>query len=176
MAFRNWLTAAGKGILLFPILAVAAYVWTQAVLASGRAMILPVDPAPLVAVTKQGERSFSVEIADEPSERGAGLMFREHMADNHGMLFVFQETGPVSFWMKNTIMPLDLIFIGQDGRIRAIRRGEPYSEAAISADEPVRFVLELKAGIAARNGITEGDMVKHPAISRASTPGADQSD
>src|SRR5690606_42109304 len=101
-------------------------------------------------------------------------MFREHMADNHGMLFVFQETCPVSIWMKNTIMPLDLIFIGQDGRIRAIRRGEPYSEAAVSADEPVRFVLELKAGIAARNGITEGDIVQHRAIRRATTAAADQ--
>jgi uncharacterized membrane protein (UPF0127 family) len=137
---------------------------------AGRAMVLPVDPTPLVAVTAQGERRFSIEIADEPSERQAGLMFREHMADDHGMLFVFEATQPVGFWMKNTILPLDLIFIGQDGRIKAIRQGEPESEAVISPDEPVRFVLEVKAGVAAKEGLADGDLVKHPAIGAAPVP------
>jgi uncharacterized membrane protein (UPF0127 family) len=133
-------------------------------------MVLPVDPTPLVAMTGQGERRFSIEIADEPSERQAGLMFRKTMADDHGMLFVFEATQPVGFWMKNTILPLDLIFIGQDGRIKAIQRGEPFSEAVISPGEPVRFVLELKAGTAAKDGIADGDLVKHPAIAQAPVP------
>lgn len=140
--------------------------------AEGEPMILPVDPAPLVAVTGQGERRFAVEIADEPSERQAGLMFRKTMADDHGMLFVFEATQPVGFWMRNTVMPLDLIFIGQDGRIKAVRQGEPFSDAVISPDEPVRFVLELKAGTAAREGIVDGDLVRHPAISAAPVPSA----
>jgi uncharacterized membrane protein (UPF0127 family) len=143
--------------------------WTNA--AQGEPMILPVDPVPLVAVTGSGERTFKVEIADKPAERAAGLMFREHMAADHGMLFVFEATQPVGFWMKNTILPLDLIFISQDGRIRAIRRGEPFSEATISPDEPVRFVLELNAGTAAREGIAEGDLVRHPRIAAAPVPG-----
>jgi uncharacterized membrane protein (UPF0127 family) len=144
--------------------------------AEGEPMILPVDPAPLVAVTGRGERHFFIEIADEPSERQAGLMFRKTMADDHGMLFVFEATQPVGFWMRNTVMPLDLVFIGQDGRVKAIRQGEPFSEAVISPDEPVRFVLELKAGTAAKEGIADGDLVRHPAIATAPAPRAPPAD
>lgn len=170
MVSGNWLSAVAKGAAVLVALVVAACLYAGPVSADGRAMVLPVDPAPLVAVTKDGERRFAVEIADEPSERGAGLMFRETMADDHGMLFVFQATRPVGFWMKNTIMPLDLVFIGEDGRVKAIRQGEPYSEAVIAPDVPVRFVLELKAGIAAKAGIAIGDPVRHPAIAAARQP------
>lgn len=136
-----------------------------------QSMRLPVDPTPLVAETAGGERSFSIEIADDNSERAAGLMFRETMDDDHGMLFVFPETREVAFWMKNTPMPLDLIFIGQDGKIRGILPGEPFSEAPISPGEPVRFVLELKRGTAEQTGIKDGDMLSHPAIKAASGSG-----
>ena len=132
--------------------------------AGGQPMVLPADPAPLVVETKAGDRAFTVEIADDPAERQAGLMFRETMDDDHGMLFVFEATQPVGFWMKNTPMPLDLVFIGPDGRIAAILPGEPFSEAVISPADPVRFVLELKAGTAGRNGIADGDLVRHPKI------------
>ena len=135
-----------------------------------QAMRLPVDPMSLVAETAAGERSFTIEIADDQSERSNGLMFRESMDDDHGMLFVFPETRPVGFWMKNTPMPLDLIFIGEDGIIRDILPGEPFSEAQISPGEPVRFVLELKRGTAAKTGIKDGDLVRHPVINAA--PGA----
>jgi uncharacterized membrane protein (UPF0127 family) len=167
MVPRNWLTAAFGAALMALAAALAV---SPPVSADSRAMVLPVDPAPLVALTGRGERRFTIEIADEPAERQAGLMFREHMADDHGMLFVFESIQPVGFWMKNTILPLDLIFIGQDGRIKAIRQGEPESEAVISPDEPVRFVLEVKAGIAAREGIADGDLVRHPAIGTAPVP------
>ena len=127
-------------------------------------MILPADPAPLVAVTGKGERRFSVEIANEPSERQAGLMFRKTMADDHGMLFVFEATQPVGFWMRNTIMPLDLIFIGQDGRIKAVKQGEPFSDAVISPDEPVRFVLEIPGGRAKEIGLAVGDKLENDRV------------
>lgn len=127
-------------------------------------MLLPADPAPLTVQTDAGEKSFSIEIADNALERAAGLMFREQMKDMHGMLFVFEETRPVSFWMKNTPMPLDLVFIGEDGVVRDILPGEPFSEAAISPGEPVRFVLEIKAGMAEKAGIAVGDRIRHPAI------------
>ena len=136
-----------------------------------QAMRLPVDPAPLVAETAGGERSFTIEIADDDSERSAGLMFRESMDDDHGMLFVFPETKEAGFWMKNTPMPLDLIFIGEDGRVRAILPGEPFSEAVISPVEPVRFVLELKQGTADKAGIRDGDLLRHPAIDATSDAG-----
>jgi uncharacterized membrane protein (UPF0127 family) len=136
--------------------------------ADGKVMILPVDPAPLVIETGSVKRTFSIEIADTSAEREAGLMFREEMADDHGMLFVFDESREVNFWMKNTPMPLDLVFVGQDGRIKAIKRGEPESEAIISPGQPVNFVLELKAGMAAKDGLKDGDLVRHPAIAKAS--------
>lgn len=139
--------------------------------ADDRAMMLPADPVPLVAETAAGERSFTIEIADEPQERSAGLMFRETMDDDHGMLFVFAQTQPVGFWMKNTPLPLDLIFIGEDGRVKEIHRGEPFSEALIASEEPVRFVLELKHGTAKRTGVKEGDLIRHPVIGQVSGNG-----
>lgn len=161
MIYRKWLAA---GVLLTTLVATLMLFQTQHGLADGRAMLLPVDPAPLVVVTGTGERSFTIEIADDAAERSAGLMFRQDMPDDRGMLFVFQETRDVAFWMKNTPMALDLLFVGQDGRIRAIMQGEPQSEAIIDPGEPVRFVLELKAGTAAREGIAAGDLLRHPAI------------
>lgn len=139
--------------------------------ADDQAMMLPVDSTPLVAETATGERSFSIEIADDPGKRSAGLMFRETMDDDHGMLFVFEQTQPVGFWMKNTPLPLDLIFIGQDGRVKEIHRGEPFSEAPIASQEPIRFVLELNYGTAQRTGVKEGDLIRHPIISQASESG-----
>jgi uncharacterized membrane protein (UPF0127 family) len=149
-------------------LVVASLVVGRTQAAEGQAMMLPVDPAPLVAVTGNGDRPFQIEIADDDGEREAGLMFRQTMPDDRGMLFVFPQTESVGFWMKNTPMPLDLLFIGQDGRIKAIRQGEPQSEAVIAPNEPVRFVLELKAGTATRENIKEGDLVRHPAVNAVS--------
>jgi uncharacterized membrane protein (UPF0127 family) len=133
-----------------------------------QSMRLPVDPAPLVAETAGGERSFTIEVADDQSERSAGLMFRETMEDDHGMLFVFPETRPVGFWMKNTPMPLDLVFIGEDGKVLDVLPGEPFSEALISPGPAVRirYVLELKRGIAEKNGIADGGAIRHPAIAQ----------
>jgi uncharacterized membrane protein (UPF0127 family) len=162
------------------LLAIAAIVVIAAALgfylgmpqsSADQAMRLPVDAAPLVVETAAGERSFTIEIADDESERSNGLMYRESMDDDHGMLFVFPETRPVGFWMKNTPMPLDLIFIGPDGKVRGILPGEPFSEALISPGEPVRFVLELKRGTAEKTGIKDGDTLRQPALD--SVPDAD---
>ena len=137
----------------------------------GEPMILPVDPAPLTIETAGGERRFSIEIADDDRERSAGLMFRTEMRDDHGMLFVFEQTRRLAFWMKNTPMPLDLVFIGADGRIVAILKGEPFSIAPIAPEAPARFVLELKAGTAEKTGIADGDRVRHPRIDRVAGAG-----
>ena len=138
----------------------SAFVVTQ----EAEPMILPVDPAPLRVETDEGEPRFSIEIADDNVERSAGLMFRTAMDDDHGMLFVFERTRHLSFWMKNTPMPLDLVFIGEDGRIVDILPGEPFSLAPIAPEAPARFVLELKAGTAEKTGIANGDRVRHPRI------------
>jgi uncharacterized protein len=133
--------------------------------ADSQPMVLPTDAEPLIVDTAAGERKFSVEVADDAGERSRGLMFRETMDEDHGMLFVFEEQRPVGFWMKNTPMPLDLVFISEDGTVKAVLKGEPYSEAVISPGVPVHFVLELKAGIAAKSGIDDGSKVRHRAIS-----------
>jgi uncharacterized membrane protein (UPF0127 family) len=170
MVRRYWLAA---GAILIAAAIVVVYIGLQSPSsADSRAMTLPVDPDPLTVETGQGERSFTVEIADDPGERERGLMFREDMDDTHGMLFVFEEQRDVGFWMKNTPMPLDLVFIAQDGTIKAIKPGVSMSEAVISPGVPVRFVLELKAGIAAKNGIADGDKARHRAINQA--PGGAQ--
>ncbi|RWI50546.1 MAG: DUF192 domain-containing protein [Mesorhizobium sp.] len=126
--------------------------------------VLPTDPALLTVLTAKGEASFSVEIADDNAKRNTGLMFREAMPQDHGMLFVYRAQMPLRFWMKNTPMALDLIFIDQDGQVVSIQHGQPESEAVISSGEPARYVLELTAGTAARNHICPGDLVLHPAI------------
>ncbi|MBW8909459.1 DUF192 domain-containing protein [Mesorhizobium sp. RCC_202] len=159
MAHRNWLTAGA----LCAAMVFAVY-FNALKPSMADAMLLPIDRTPLVVATGSGDRSFSIEIADTAAEREAGLMFRQTMADDHGMLFVFENAEEVDFWMKNTPMALDLVFVGQDGRIKAIKRGEPESEAIISPGQPVRFVLELKAGTAAKDGIKEGDVLRHPSI------------
>lgn len=138
--------------------------FAPAAFADARAMILPVDKTPLIAKTATGDRSFTIEIADEPMEQQRGLMFRETMADDHGMLFDMGVTRPTGFWMENTPMPLDLLFIGDDGLVKAILKGQPFSRATISPNVPVRFVLELKQGTAAANGIKPGDRLRHPVI------------
>lgn len=156
---------SGLARLLFAPFVAAFLLQGQVLSAAGeQPMILPVDPAPLIADTDGGARSFAVEIADDEVERERGLMFRKTMDDAHGMLFVFQQTRPVAFWMKNTVLPLDLVFIDAAGKVDAVRHGTPYSEAGIGPEKPVRFVLELKAGVAEKTGIVAGDRVHHPVI------------
>src|SRR5688572_6234044 len=112
--------------------------------------------------TANGPVRFIVEIADDEQERNRGLMFRESLADDRGMLFHFQEPERASFWMRNTIISLDIIFIGVDGRILNIaERTTPYSEAGIPAAGMTRGVLEIRGGRAAELGIRAGDRVHH---------------
>lgn len=125
---------------------------------------LPIDPAPLEVETARGPVAFSIEIADDPSERERGLMFRQQLEPDRGMLFVFERTARQSFWMRNTPLPLDLIFISENGRIVAIHPGEPFSERPVSPVYPARFVLELNRGTAAARGMKLGDRVRHPAM------------
>ncbi|WP_336056428.1 DUF192 domain-containing protein [Nitratireductor sp. CH_MIT9313-5] len=127
-------------------------------------MLLPVDATPLSILSSNGRHSFQIEVADEPLERQRGLMHREKMSDDRGMLFVFDNDGRRSFWMQNTPLPLDLLFISSSGRIEAIEQGEPFSTASIAPDVTARFVLELNAGTAQKLGIEVGDQVEHPIL------------
>ncbi|MEZ5994518.1 MAG: DUF192 domain-containing protein [Hyphomonadaceae bacterium] len=116
----------------------------------------------LTIETHSGPVRFNVEIADDDAERQRGLMFRRSLADDHGMLFDFPQPEFASFWMRNTVISLDIIFIGVDGRILNIAdHTTPYSEAPIPAAGLTRGVLEIRAGRAAELGIRPGDRVRH---------------
>ncbi len=112
--------------------------------------------------TARGPVHFTVEIADDDAERARGLMFRQSLADDRGMLFHFQELERASFWMRNTVISLDIIFIGPDGRILNIaERATPYSEEPIPSAGMTRGVLEIRGGRARELGIQTGDRVHH---------------
>ncbi|MCK5297201.1 MAG: DUF192 domain-containing protein [Alphaproteobacteria bacterium] len=110
-----------------------------------------------------GEKvKFNIELAETPQEKRTGLMFRTEMAENAGMLFDFGKTAPVSMWMKNTFISLDMIFISKDGKILGIaERTTPKSEKNIFSQVPVRAVLEINGGTADKLGIKTGNTVIH---------------
>jgi uncharacterized protein len=126
---------------------------------------MPIAAQPLERleiVTRDGVRSFEVELAVTPDQRSKGLMFRTELPEGRGMLFDFEEETPVSMWMRNTFIPLDMIFIRADGRIARIAENTtPKSEAIISSGPPVKGVLEVIAGTAKKYGIAPGDRVAH---------------
>jgi uncharacterized protein len=105
---------------------------------------------------------FEVEVADAPDERAAGLMYRTSLADNAGMLFLYPRSQPVEFWMKNTPLSLDIVFVREDGTIARIAENTvPMSEELIPSGEPVRAVLEVKAGTMRQLGIGPGDRLRN---------------
>jgi uncharacterized membrane protein (UPF0127 family) len=111
---------------------------------------------------------FQVEIADDPLEQTRGLMYRHDMPKDHGMLFDFGADRPASFWMRNTYIPLDMLFIREDGTIESIaERTTPLSERSIKSRGPVRYVLEINGGLSDELGIKPGDTVSGPAIDDA---------
>ncbi len=118
----------------------------------------------LEVVTAKGQtHRFKVEIADDDAERARGLMFRESLPRDQGMLFLFPEAGERSFWMRNTYIPLDIIYIAPDGRIVSIARNTtPFSEASVPSYGAANGVLEINGGQAAELGIEPGDTVRHP--------------
>ncbi len=146
------------------LLAVGGLVVTAS-LAPVAAATRAVDATKLEIVTAKGRSAFEVEIVDTDESRAEGLMFRKEMADDHGMLFDFRREQPVWFWMKNTYLPLDMIFARADGSIVSIAKDAvPLSEETIPSGGSVRFVLELNAGTAARLGLAAGDRLVHPRI------------
>jgi uncharacterized membrane protein (UPF0127 family) len=117
--------------------------------------------------TKAGPHSFSVEVAADDESREKGLMYRKTMAPDAGMLFDFHTPQLVSFWMENTILPLDMLFVRADGTIARIKaNATPYSRENIPSGEPVQLVIELNAGRAAALGITEGAKVHAPELGK----------
>ncbi|MBB4050740.1 hypothetical protein GGR20_000358 [Devosia subaequoris] len=148
-----------------PLRAVAA-------LASAVLISLPLaacsDETRLVVQSESGDHAFTVEVVDTPETRAQGLMYRQELADDAGMLFDFQEERPVSFWMRNTFIPLDMLFIEADGTILNIHvNARPHDTTSIPSEGPVQFVLEIPGGRSDELGIAAGDTVEHPRITAA---------
>lgn len=117
----------------------------------------------IVAVTSTGRHVFTIEWARTPPEREKGLMGRESMAADHGMLFDFGAEQSVDFWMKNTPLSLDMVFIDGDGKVRRIEaRTKPFSLDIIPGGAPVRYVLEVVGGESERIGLAPGDTIEIP--------------
>ena len=140
------------------------------VLAAALAMFLSLGKAgdaenTAILKTATGSYTFNIEIADDDAERAKGLMNRDYLAPDAGMLFDFFEERPVSFWMKNTYIPLDMIFISADGTVKTIRANAfPLDLTSIPSGVPVRFVLEIPGGRAKEIGLQTGDKLSHPRI------------
>lgn len=125
-------------------------------------------PGPRVVVsTRSGaELAFKVEVADTPAKRVLGLQYRNELGDDRGMLFLFPSPAAQSFWMKNTPISLDIIFIGSDLRIAGIvHQAAPFSTASLSVAAPSQFVLEVRGGLSRRAGIETGNAVRFEGIS-----------
>lgn len=119
---------------------------------------------PLEIVTSSGPHQFKVELADTPAERSKGLMFRRSMPQNQGMLFDFHEEVPIMMWMKNTYIPLDMVFVSRDGTVTGVAaNATPMSEQTISGGMAYG-VIELNGGVAEKIGLKAGDTVHHPAF------------
>lgn len=147
--FLSWRKIGGAALALVCLLGAAVAAETET----------------LTVVSGDKSHIFEVELAVSVSERAKGLMFRRRMAEDGGMLFDFGQEQPVSMWMRNTYIPLDMIFAFADGTIHRIAtQTEPHSEATITSGDPVRFVLEIKGGMGRRLGISPGDRLVHRVI------------
>jgi uncharacterized protein len=123
----------------------------------------------LTIISASGPHRFKVELAETPAQMTQGLMFRKSLAPDAGMLFDYKSPTPATMWMRNTLIPLDMLFVDEQGRIVNIHeRAVPQSDDVIAAAEPVRAVIELNGGTAARLGIEPGDRVVHPIFGNAS--------
>ena len=123
------------------------------------------DEGKLVLHSSTGDYSFNVEVVDTNESRAQGLMYRTELADDAGMLFDFKQERPVSFWMRNTFIPLDMIFVGADGVVRNIHvNAIPHDVTGIPSEGPVQFVLEIPGGRSVEIGLKPGDTMDHPRV------------
>ncbi len=157
------------------VLSAAFLIFPNAACANKQAQPVLAQPLPqetIIIETAEGQdHSFDVEIAIKPEDQSRGLMFRSQMADNKGMLFVFDEEDDRMFWMRDTLIPLDMLFIGKDGVIRHIHHNaKPLDETHITSDKPAMAVLEINGTLAGQLGIKEGDKIIHPAFRNAPIP------
>lgn len=157
---NSWIAAAAACALL---LGCRAETQPSAQSAGAQQSPSGLEVVPLQIRSGQTVHNFNVEVARTTEEQASGLMFRESLAPNAGMIFPFPEPKPASFWMKNTLIPLDMIFVREDGSIARIAVNTvPHSLEPVAVEEPVAAVLEIPGGRSLELGINEGDQVSWP--------------
>jgi hypothetical protein len=114
---------------------------------------------PLTITSASGVHHFKVDVAATPQQQETGLMFVRHLAPDRGMIFPYDPPRPVAFWMHNTLIPLDMVFIRADGTIARIATARPLDDTPVPSGEPIAAVLEIAGGRAAQLGIVPGDKV-----------------
>ncbi|GGE23479.1 hypothetical protein GCM10011360_10070 [Primorskyibacter flagellatus] len=124
------------------------------------------DPAQVELRGDWGQARFRVEIADDAAERAQGLMYRDSMPKGAGMLFIYERPQvAVAFWMKNTLIPLDIIYLDETGTVRHIaHEAKPKDETPLPGGSGIQYVLEINGGLARSLGIAEGTELRHPGI------------
>jgi uncharacterized membrane protein (UPF0127 family) len=110
-----------------------------------------------------GTKNFTLEVADTEQAQQTGLMFRDSMPADHGMIFMFDRAEVQGFWMKNTRIPLDIIYVGSDGVVVAVKSMQPFDLRSTSSDKPAQYAIELNQGAAAACGVKKGDKLVIPA-------------
>jgi uncharacterized membrane protein (UPF0127 family) len=157
MAERSGIAVAGAALArALCVRALAVLVLLGAVAGCAR------DPEVALDAPNGAQRAaVRVELAQTPAKRELGLMYRNHMDENNGMLFVFPASERLRFWMKNTEIPLDMIFADSSGRIVGIvAKAEPYSQRPVGPDADAQYVLEVNGGFCARHGVRAGDRMR----------------
>lgn len=148
--------------------AAAAWLAAALCLASGAVEAAGCAPGVLELRDADSVLRFEVEVADTEPERAQGLMNRESLPRFGGMLFVYPEAGPVAFWMRNTLIPLDMLFFDEAGRLaRVHENAKPLDETPIIGGDAIRYVLEINGGMTKTLGIDEGAELQSPAIDQA---------
>jgi uncharacterized membrane protein (UPF0127 family) len=122
------------------------------------------EQVPLTVRSANGEHRFTVAVAATPEQQEKGLMFRRSLGPDEGMIFPYQPAQEVAFWMKNTLIPLDIIFIRVDGTIVRITNAKPMDVTPLPSGEPVATVVEIRGGRAAELGIKKGDIASWPPL------------
>jgi len=131
-----------------------------ALLAGASAEPQQAQPKLETVTLKVGGTAVLAEVADEPHEQQAGLMFREKLEDGHGMLFIMPQVGPASFWMRNTLIPLSIGYISENGRLLEVHQMKPKDETSVpSRSKKVKYALEVPEGWFSRNGIFPGELI-----------------
>ncbi len=145
------------------VLAAIAMAWPILAMAQDAPQDAPLSKIePVTVATETGVTMFTVEMADTPEMQQRGLMFRQRLPEDRGMLFDFGEPRPVAMWMKNTLISLDMIFIRADGTVAGIaKRTTPQSLDTLGVQEPIKAVLEVAGGVADKIGLQPGDTVYH---------------